>query len=185
MSLNVRPGDPGDLVTYRLDEQDRIVEVNEAWDRFARANEGDSALGELVIGTRLFEHITSDATRFLIEAMLQCVRASGESLTRCYRCDSPGIRRTLDMTLVPEQRGRVLLEHRVRSIEMVSPAIRFRPVGEWAGAVKRCSLCNRVRVGNTWSEPEAASERGALDSTQPVKVYYGVCPSCRPSYGVS
>lgn len=161
------------------------MEVNEAWDRFALANEGEAALGEKVVGTPLFEHVTSDATRFLIDAMLQCVRASGESLTRPYRCDSPGIRRTLDMTLVPERGSCVSMEHRVRSIERVEPAMRFRSVEEWSGALKRCSLCNRIRVAGAWSEPDAASRRGELSAAVPVKVYYGVCPSCRPSYGVS
>lgn len=81
-------------VRYWLDQRDRIVYVNQAWDRFAERNNGGDCLGEKVVGRSLWHYISDVATTVLYHQVLDRVRQSYE-VSFALRCDGPERRRFL------------------------------------------------------------------------------------------
>jgi hypothetical protein len=142
-----------------------------------RGAPGGGSAGALqagVIGRPLHQFISGDPTRMYMDAVLQAVRLMGQPRRLRYRCDTPTVRRTLEMTLVPLDGGGVRIAHglieqqpRLRPLVCVPDE---RPAA--TGGLWRCSLCLRLqRAGQPWRAPEpVASPRLA--------VRYTVCPRC-------
>jgi len=76
-----------------------MLDVNEAWDDFARHNDGEAALGERVLGRPLWDFIGDPVTRLLYEQLIDRVHEARRELRFRLRCDSPGRRRLLDVTI--------------------------------------------------------------------------------------
>ena len=62
-----QPDIPCLVVSYWLDRDDRIVQVNPLWDQFALANGGEKQLlSSEIQGRRVFDFITGDQTRMYL-----------------------------------------------------------------------------------------------------------------------
>ncbi|MGC8838372.1 MAG: hypothetical protein ACP5UM_08145 [Anaerolineae bacterium] len=111
---------PEETFTYRIDGQDRFVDVDENWLRFAQENGARHlARREAVLGRPLWDFIVGQETRHLYELMLAKVRMGRATLQIPFRCDSPTCRRFMEMRMSPERQGGVRfttwivrLEHR-------------------------------------------------------------------------
>jgi hypothetical protein len=162
-----------DLTVYYLDERDVIVDVNAAWNAFALQN-GGILLADEVIGEKLTRFITGEPTRMYVRTVLEGVRTLGRPAVRPYRCDSPGLKRFMQMSVVPEAGNRLRLEHRCLRVEGREPAVavEFRP---GKSAVRSCSVCNRIEHRGEWIE---ASQRITGTSTVRLDVAYEVCGNC-------
>ncbi len=166
---------------YLLDTDNRIVRVGGPWDAFVLDNlgpggEGRDALAERVIGRALEDFIHDAPTLALLTRLIDGARFLKWERRLDYRCDSPDQKRYMSMSLRPEAEGRVILTHTVLRSEPVLPAFHWRAATQGA---QRCSLCNRVRIGDAWVEPDHPRVRGA---PQPLPVAHTVCPVC--SYSV-
>lgn len=172
-------------LSYIVDAADTIVAVSGRWDDFARNNEGDEILSSKIIGKKLDQFIHGDETLMFVRTMIMSVRVLKKPILRTYRCDSPLFKRFMEMTLQPHEGGAVEVIHRQLRSEPMVNKVRFlaAPPGTKGPLVKRCSVCNRVRIENTWSEIDAAVEarRLALGDELALKVIYGVCPDCLQS----
>lgn len=89
--------DSGTGVEYRIDAKDRIIAVNSNWADFARENDGVHLLPPGILGTPLLDSISEPTTRTIYRALLGRVRKGAGSVRFLFRCDSPGVRRLLDM----------------------------------------------------------------------------------------
>lgn len=178
-------GERAEEVTYWVDKDDVIVDASSDWDEFALENGGLAVLREHVIGEPLFRFITGDPTRMLTDTLLQRVRHSGQELTRCYRCDSPELKRYMEMTLSPEEGSLLRLHHRVVKVEPLDPVVPFEFGGHLLSDVMaRCSMCNRVRAKGAWHEGDEAVRLGHVKSGG-LRVIYSVCGDCQSSFNVS
>lgn len=169
------------VVEYRLDECNRITEVNEAWRRFAIDNGGGSLLAENVIGRPLHEFISGDITRMFVSALLQATRLTGQTRTVHYRCDSAETKRYMAMDIVPISATHLISRHRVlRELKLaVSTSFTAQKAGQKT-LIKRCSMCNRVtRNGAPPMEPEHAGKLGWLNRADDTLVIYFVCRECK------
>lgn len=141
-------------IVYRIDSDDRIVEVNEAWDRFARANGGEAVLSRHVLNTLLWDHIVDETTCELYRQVIERVR-SGQILTFELRCDAPALRRFLEMkiSLLDDDtvrfRTRLLTEEQRRMQRLLDPQLARSDV-----SIPLCGWCNRLNVGEHWLEIE-------------------------------
>jgi len=168
-------------VTYRLDAKDVIVEVGGAWDEFARRNGGPGLEVDRVVGRSLYEHVTGEVTRMFVWTMFDAARKLGIERTQPYRCDTPDLKRFMEMRIVPGPAGTILVRHRLVSTEPIIPHVRVRaamPGTPLRQVVLRCSSCNQLRHQGVWVEPEHLAKDvsgGDLD----VQVAYSICPSCR------
>ncbi|MFD2180735.1 hypothetical protein [Rhodoplanes azumiensis] len=176
-----------DPLSVRVDHTNRIVAVGGPWDEVALANGGGATVVVArVLGTGLIDHVHGDPTRMLVLTVLDRVRRGGTPCRMPYRCDTPHLKRWMEMTLTPVPDGTVTFEHRFLRSEPMQRPLRFalaRPGAARGPAIIRCSSCNRVRDASGWHEPDAvrfsATAGAPPDPDAPILVGYGVCEACR------
>src|ERR1044072_287140 len=148
-------GGAPDAVVYAVDELDRIAWTNEAWDRFALANDSPHVRASEIVGTVLWRHVSDDTLSTLLRKLFSRARSLRRPLSLTCRCDGIHVRRDLRLELhAPE--GKTV---QVRSI-VTSEGRRYLPfaTGEPSALLRVCSWCNRVDVASQWVELEAAAE---------------------------
>ena len=163
------------VVTYRVDAKDVIVDVGGAWDQFAEVNGGVPN----VLGRPLWHFVAGNDVRGVWAVLLRHVRTEWEPLAFLYRCDAPGLRRLMQMELVPQPDGGVAFNSRqVRAVEAAAIS------GRWEAATRQetvvvCGWCARVNVGD-WVTADRAIEAFGLtgpESRLP-RLTHGICDSC-------
>ena len=170
---------------YRVDEDDVIVDIGGRWDDFALGNDGPSITKAQVLGTKLYRHIKGETCRTYVWTMLDAVRKLEKPLVRSYRCDSPTCKRFMTMSVIPELHNRLLLEHRLDSIQPFERPLKFSYATRNARAkVTRCSMCNRLQIDGTWGEPERMLAKAAKPVTDSTLVIYSVCGDCKTGASV-
>lgn len=167
------------IVQYWLDSKSIIQKVGEDWDEFAETNQATEIAGEAVIGRPLYSFIAGDTTRLFVEAMLQAVRVRQEPIRQPYRCDSPNLRREMEMLLLPEPDGHVRLIHRTLNIEPFPRPYLFNTViaETTQKHMIRCSMCNRILQFGVWRDIHEVDE--LTDRSGVIPVVYRVCTDCR------
>lgn len=167
-------------LSYRLDGDDRIVAVGGGWAAAARVGGAKALLEPGFIGRSLWQYIRARPLRELYQELFAAVRDAGRPVEFPYRCDTPERRRHMRMRLTPlADRGLevgswlVQAEPRGRPLVVVS-------VSRGSEHALRCSVCNRFRVADGWSDViDAVAVGVVLDSDRPLRVIYGVCQDCR------
>lgn len=172
---------------YRLDAADRIVEIGGCWNDFALANAGESVLAECVLGSDIYDHVSGDASRMFLHTLLTATRSLARDTTRPYRCDSPGVKRFMEMSLLPLADHGVMVAHRMIKVEPLPGRYDFiasknQPYPP--SRIVRCSICNRIKHAGEWLETDRAGALGLLSSSEPTPVIYGVCDACHASVRV-
>src|SRR5262245_34846237 len=127
-----------DEVVYVVDELDRIAWTNEAWDRFALANDAPHVRSSEVVGTVLWRHVTDDTLSTLLRQLFRRARALRRPLSLTCRCDSIGVRREL-LVEIHSPEGTAV---RVRSAVTAEARRDLVLAAEEPGALLRvCSWC--------------------------------------------
>jgi len=167
-------------VSYWIDGTDTIVKVNQVWDRFALGNDGgDAVLSSKVVGRNVFDFISGDETRMYLGALLQHARYLNRTVVRPYRCDSPALRRYMEMQVSPDADGLVRLDHVLLRAEPYEVPVVYRHESDPdAEALFRCSVCSNLQVADRWFAPEDARILCGMPCDKPIPVRYAVCPSC-------
>lgn len=166
-------------LSYWLDVGDVIVEVSPDWENFAQENGGDGIEAKKVLGRNLLSFVHGDVTRMYVRSLVQSARMLRRPICRTYRCDSPDMRRFMEMRLTLESSGLLRWEHRTLRTEPLSRRIEFAvgSAGRSRRIVVRCSICNRLKAPGGWCEPDCyEAPLPAVEATVPV--IYGVCPDC-------
>lgn len=166
------------IVRYRLDEQDRIVDVGGSWDDFAICNGAEELVQGAVLGLPLRSFVSGDVTRMFIDTMLLKARVRREPFTVPYRCDSPDCKRFFEMTLTPDGK-QIDFSHRLLREESL-PMPRYFAVASLldttAPLLHRCSMCNCL----SRNAGECLDQDQWPDLTdQTIRVIYHVCADCR------
>jgi hypothetical protein len=107
-------------------------------------------------------------------------RAGVHSLRFEYRCDSPALRRLMEMRVVGQELDQVEFRSRVLRVEPHGP-IRILDVSlpHSRQHLQICGWCKAVRVQSVWLALEVAVQRLALlaDAALP-QLSHGICPAC-------
>lgn len=165
---------------YMLNRKDVIVDVNDAWNDFATNNDAPELISERVIGNSLVNYVTGDITKMYVQTVLQNVRMIGKPIRRHYRCDSPTLKRYMEMSIKPDGKN-LQLAHKVIRTEDMTCTVHFNAAltPSEPQITKRCSSCGRVEAQKAvWVEANDlyAAKHGAKDVT--VMVEYTICPVC-------
>ena len=168
-------------VTYRIDGRNRITSVGHDWDTFALENGASDLQAEAVVGRSLEEFISGPETAHLWDGLLGVVRGGRSIVGLPYRCDSPSVRRFLEMTLTPlpasavEFRSRVVREETRSPLGLLDPAAPRTPE-----FVKLCSWCRRLqRDRYRWDELEVACrDLGLLERRALPQISHSICLDC-------
>ncbi len=165
-------------VRYRINANDEMVFVDDAWDRTAAGMSGPKA--PTVVGKRLWEFIGDGPTRRIYREILNRVR-DGCVAQFSLRCDDASHRRLMRMTVRLATSG--IVEFHTEPLETVSRApipLLSHGVPRSDTMLRACSWCNRIDVGaDEWTEVEDAVERLRLFERETVpQLSHGVCESC-------
>jgi hypothetical protein len=165
---------------HRIDRDDRISFVNGAWLDFAAEN-GWQRTPRQVLGAPLMPQIADAETRHIYRLLIERTRASDRTTRFCYRCDSPGFRRFMEMRVGSAGRGQVEFRSRVLRlerrppIEVLDSARRDRS----ADILRICSWCKAVSANGVWVELEdGLREMGIFASIGLPQISHGICPAC-------
>lgn len=104
-----------------LDATDTIRETSGAWDDFARVNGGELLLRQHVVGTPLFDYVVGDATRMFVRVLFQLARERRDAVRRTYRCDSPELRRCMEMIVTPQSQCAIRVQPVLMCTEPIAP----------------------------------------------------------------
>ena len=171
-------------VAYSLDGDDRIVFVNAAWTAFAEANDGSHLLPPQILGRSLWEFIADSSTRQIYQITYRRVRAGAGPVTFPFRCDSPGMRRFLEMAITARPQARLDVRVRTLRLEARAPVSLLHPAAPRSSAVLRmCAWCKRIPdERGVWLEVEAALSELRLMAADPLPaISHGMCEECHAS----
>jgi hypothetical protein len=134
----------------------------------------------MVVSRLLWTFIAGPEIRHIYQLLMRQVRQNQRRIVFTYRCDSPVLRRYMQMEIVPaadqslEFRSYLLREEsrdRVQLLELT--AKRNHEL------LHMCSWCNRVRCDETWlSVEEAVRYLGLFDTSEVPQITHGICPDC-------
>lgn len=169
---------------YRLDKSDTIIEAGGTWNDMASQNGATELTAGNVLGTRLYDHVSGEATRMFVWTLFDAVRILRRPATRDYRCDSPDCRRYMKMVIKPQDGGQLQLDHTVVRVEPFAKPLLFTAaergeIPSQARVLIRCSSCNNLRTGGYWHEPDTIDTAPFQNGDGSISVVYGVCDRCQ------
>lgn len=170
----------GRTFIHTVDSSGNIVAVNDAWLEFARENDAPELVREAVVGRPIWDFIEGRETRHISRLLLEKACTSGKSMTIPYRCDSPGIRRFLEMEIAPLKDGTVEFRSRFLKSESRDPVgLLDRRAERTNEFIAICSWCRRIRIDGQWTEVEEAVKRLDLFSSASLpQLTHGICQDC-------
>ena len=165
---------------YSLDGEDRIVAVDGSWCRFAEEN-GAPDLARSALGRPLWQFIADEETRSLYRQLIGRVRSTNVELSLPFRCDSPELRRYMELKVAPgQERDSVTCRTTLTRVEPRSARLLLDPQLRSGQQLLICSMCRRVAITpERWVEIEVAIRE--LDLCRPAapRLVERVCGDCQ------
>ena len=168
------------VYTYKVNADDRIDHVSSDWLQFAQENNAPHLNTEAVIGQPIFQFVSNEETRHLYEMILDRVRTRGNEVVVPFRCDSPSVRRFMELEVSPGPHGQVQFQGRILREERRQPMpLLDSSINRDDDFLKVCSWCKRVQAEGEWLEVELAVERLELFNRKRLpQISHGICDDC-------
>lgn len=157
-----------------VDTEYRLLWVGGEWDEFALQNAAQHALANHVLSTSLMSHIAGDDTRKVTARLIDTVLETKRPLRVNYRCDSPSMARSYQLTIQPMKDNRALMVHDLKDAWHFSPPLNIWHYDPNARDCK-CSFCGNIRFAGDadWTNCDDIGER------HPTYVFYEICNCCQ------
>ncbi|MBK1633104.1 hypothetical protein CKO31_20585 [Thiohalocapsa halophila] len=165
---------------HRIDADDRICFVNDSWLAFATENDWPDG-APAVLGSPLMSYIADAKTRHIYRLLIDRVRATGHPLQFRYRCDSPDLRRFMEMRMSSKAEGEVELRSRVLRLEGRDPipVLDTTQPRHSGNPLQICSWCKAIYAQATWLNLEEAMHTlDVLSDAVLPELTHGICPDC-------
>ncbi len=116
------------------------------------------------------------------QLMFGRAREKNQEIRLPFRCDSPDLRRFMELSIQPIGDGALNLAGEILRRESRPYAVVLdsnAPRGNYL--LQICSWCKKLHLSNKgWVEAETAvSELGLFTSTEIPELTHGICPSCK------
>lgn len=169
---------------HRIDAQDSIDYLNDAWLAFARESGSHDLTAENVLGRKIWDFIADFETREIYSAIVHRVRKTGGEVRIPFRCDDAGVRRFMETSVRSLPGHGVEFRNRILRVEFRTPVPLLDHSRPRSGAVlKMCAWCKRVLVSGKWLEVEEGTASLELfDSPRLPALSHGICPACMKTY---
>ena len=170
-----------ETLSYAIDDQDRLIKVDDGYYRFAEENGWEEAGGSL--GRTLWDFVAGEDVKKLQRMLLRRVRDEGLDIVLPFRCEAPDFRREMDIRIVARRSGRVVLfsARLLSEREREKPQPIFDPAAprDEADFLTMCAWCDRFLVDGEWVEVEEAARRLELFRRERLPLLdHGICPEC-------
>lgn len=169
---------------YRIDAEDKIINVNEEWLSFASEN-GTQFTNDLITKKTLWDFISDQETVHLYKIMLQKVRQKKKRLKVPFRCDSPSVRRFMVLEMFSPDGGSVdFSSHILKQEKRKSIKLLESNVERSNKTVRMCSWCKKMKVSETtWVEVEEAVQTLNLFELEKFPILtHTICPECKKGF---
>lgn len=178
-----------DGVVYWTDVNGVIQGGSPSWNEFALANAAPGLRLETVVGRPMEDFICGeDVRRIYRELRRAVVEERRKRLTFEYRCDAPGVRREMRMSMGPLRRDGavygVLYQSQI-TYERARPPINLLRLEkaldqqrlDGAPTVRVCAFCHAVELpaGMRWV---AVEDYYRLGGPEEARLNHAVCPAC-------
>lgn len=166
---------------YEVDRDNRIVSVDDAWRGFASDNGWKELASNDVVGQDIARYVAGWDLVTLYGAIFDHVRKSGTPESIPFRCDSPTVKRYMELEIAPLPEGRLSLIGRlVRAIDHpYVPLLDLKRTrnGQWQII---CSVCRRIkRDDDSWGEIEDSVENPyEVPASGLPRLTHGICEDC-------
>lgn len=172
---------PVEALSYAIDDQDRLIKVDDGYYRFAEENGWEGAGDSL--GRTLWDFVGGDDVRRLQRLLLRRVREGVRAVELPFRCDGPDVTREMDIRIAADKSGRVVLfSARLRAErerEEPQPLLDPDAPREEGDFLAMCAWCDRFLVEGEWVEVEEAARRLELFRRPRLPILdHGICPEC-------
>jgi hypothetical protein len=169
-----------EALSYAIDDQDRLIRLDEGFYRFAEENGWDEAGASL--GRSLWDFVAGADVQKLQRLLVRRIREGVRDVKLPFRCDGPEVSREMDIRIVADSSGRVVLfSARLRSEEeRAQPQPLLDPDSPRSEELlPMCAWCDRFEVEGEWVEVEEAAKRLELFRRSELPTLdHGICPRC-------
>jgi hypothetical protein len=170
-----------EALSYAIDDQDRLIRLDEGYYRFAEENGWADA--EASLGRSLWDFVAGEEVKKVLRLLVRRIRDEVRDVELTCRCDGPDVAREMDLRIVATSSGRgVLFSARVRSEEdWDEPQPLLDTEAPRApDTLPMCAWCDRFEVGGEWVEAEEAAKRLELFRRREMPTLeHTVCPRDR------
>jgi hypothetical protein len=170
-----------DALSYAIDDQDRLIKVDDGYYRFAEEN-GWEGVGDS-LGRSLWDFVAGHDVQKLQRLLLRRVREGVRGVELPFRCDGPDVTREMDIRIAADNTGRVVMfSARLRAEEErdePQPLLDSDFPRDESDFLPMCAWCDRFLVDGEWVEVEEAAKRLELFRRPEMPVLdHGICPEC-------
>jgi hypothetical protein len=173
---------PQATIVYRIDSNNRIIEVDENWDWFALDNDSPHLVRDQVMHKPLFDLISDPMSRHLYQLLIERVKHTSKPISFNFRCDSPEKRRYMHMEMsYQETCDGVSFQSSTEREEPREPVELLSPQASRSDElVIVCSWCKRIKISDDeWVEIEQGVQQlGLFDAEVLPQLSHGMCPDC-------
>jgi len=149
-----------EALSYAIDDQDRLIRLDDGFYRFAAENGWGEAGSSL--GRSLWDFVAGEDVRRVQRLLIRRIRDGLRDVELPFRCDGPELSREMDVRIAADRSGRVVLfsaqlraeQERDEPQPLLDPDT---PRGE--ETLKMCAWCDRFEVDGEWVEVEQAAKR--------------------------
>lgn len=168
---------------YELDREDRIRSINTAWSAFARENDAEDLI-DAILGTSIWDWIAGVEVRHLYSLLFSRVRKTHGPMRIPFRCDSPSVRRFMELEIVALGDGGLRCSAQLKRAESRLPVRLLESrIARSEELLAICSWCKRVRADRgQWLEIEDAASRLDLLEDPPPALTHTICPDCEDHF---
>jgi hypothetical protein len=170
-----------ETLSYAIDEEDRLIRLDDGYYRFAEEN-GWSGAGDS-LGRSIWDFVAGHEVKKLQRLLLRRIREGVRDVELPFRCDGPDVTREMDIRIAADRTGRVVLfSAQLRSEgEREAPQPLFDPnaARDDDDFLPMCAWCDRFLVEGEWVEVEEAAKRLELFRRSKMPTLdHGICPQC-------
>jgi hypothetical protein len=170
-----------EALSYAIDDQDRLIKLDDGFYRFAEENGWSEAGSSL--GRSLWDFVAGPNVRKLQRLLLRRVRDEVRDVELPFRCDGPEVRREMDIRIVADRSGRVVMfSAKLRSEEErgePQPLFDLKAARDDDDFLPMCAWCDRFLVEGEWVEVEEAAKRLELFRHNEMPTLdHSICPIC-------
>ena len=165
---------------YRIDDANNIVSVCEDWDERTDSLAAPAPHSGELIGTSILNHVTGAENKQIFNLLFAQCRKTRQILFVQFRCDSPDMRRWMELELRPREQGHIeVISRIVDTATRPYVALLDCLAKRSANTVRICSWCKRVQVGEVWNEVEdAVNLLGLFRNEEQPSLQQGMCETC-------
>jgi len=166
-------------VTYRINQHDEIISVNDDWCRYASDHGWQGITPETVLNKPVFNYITDSTTSRLYQYLFKRVRGGSEVRYK-FNCESSSHRRLMEMTVTSlGELGDVELKARMLSKQDLNQQLAPVSDPQNIGFVKACGWCSRIDMEGNWINVEdAVAKLEMFEFSRLPQMTHGICKNC-------